>query len=308
MANLSQIKRDEMISFLNRLKEQHTDDISLIALNQIEMELTSKKFGLVWEKHEENVDLMMNTQIPVFTEIKEKEIIGDTANSRFNFLLEGDNLHSLKLLEKTHKNEIGVIYIDPPYNTNNKDFKYDDSFVDTNDGYRHSKWISFMNERLSIAKNLLKKDGIILISIDENEVHQLFILCCEIFGDNNYIGEFIWKARSGKNGTDTFISAQHEYILIFAKDKTKVNFFQVTNVVEEDKNENLRQWGQAVYREDRPTMFYPVFYKQNHYLLPTYEEYEKIYADGQFDDSFLEHLCSKYKAQGYSVILPIIED
>ena len=106
MANLSQIKREQMISFLEKLKEQYSDDESLIAINQIEKELTSKKYGLVWEEHEEKVDVKMQTHIPVFTEVKEREIVGDSDSEEYNFLLEGDNLHSLKLLEKTHKGKI----------------------------------------------------------------------------------------------------------------------------------------------------------------------------------------------------------
>ena len=100
MANISQIKREKMLIFLETLKEQHKDDASLMAINQIEKELTSKKYGLVWEEHEEEVDVKMQTHIPVFTEVEDKEIIGDPDSEEYNFLLEGDNLHSLKLLEK----------------------------------------------------------------------------------------------------------------------------------------------------------------------------------------------------------------
>ncbi len=120
MANLSKIKREKMLAFLEALKEQHDDDESLMAINQIERELTAKKYGLVWEEHEEEVDLKMQTHIPVFTEVKEKEIVDSSDSDECNFLLEGDNLHSLKLLEKTHKGKIDVIYIDQPYNTKNK--------------------------------------------------------------------------------------------------------------------------------------------------------------------------------------------
>ena len=233
MSNLSQEKRERMLNFLETIKKEKKDDEWLIAINEIENELNSKKYGLVWEKHEEEVDKKMRTHVPVFTEVKEREIKESTGES-YNFLLEGDNLHSLKLLEKTHCNSIGMIYIDPPYNIGENDFKYNDKFVEVNDDYRHSKWISFMNERLLISKKLLTIDGFIAISIDENEVHQLYLLCCEIFGDNNFIGEFIWKGRSGKGGTDTFISAQHEHVLVFAKNKEKANFKQIINISEED--------------------------------------------------------------------------
>ena len=112
MANLSQQKRERMLAFLETLKTQHTDDDSLIALGEIEKELKAKKYGLVWEEHEEAVDLMMQTHIPVFTADESMEINGNPNSEQYNFLLEGDNLHSLRLLEKTHSGKIDVIYID----------------------------------------------------------------------------------------------------------------------------------------------------------------------------------------------------
>ena len=164
MANLSQEKRQRMLAFLETIREEHKDDDEvLIALGEIESELNAKKYGLVWERHEEAVDVQMRDNIPVFTECADKEIT--TTTGGVNFLLEGDNLHSLRLLEKTHAGKIDVIYIDPPYKTENKDFIYDDAFVDKNDGFRHSKWLSFMNERLQIAKRLLSSSGVLIISI-----------------------------------------------------------------------------------------------------------------------------------------------
>ena len=123
MANLSQEKRQRMLAFLDTIRQEHKDDDDvLIALGEIESELNAKKYGLVWEQHEEAVDVMMRTHIPVFTEDASKEITCDESGV-YNFLLEGDNLHSLRLLEKTHRGRIDVIYIDPPYNTRSKDFK-----------------------------------------------------------------------------------------------------------------------------------------------------------------------------------------
>lgn len=215
MANLSQIKREQMIRFLEKLKEQHSDDESLIAINQIEKELTFKKYGLVWEEHEEEVDIKMQTHIPVFTEVKGREIIGNPDSEEYNFLLEGDNLHSLKLLEKTHRGKIDVIYIDPPYNTGGKDFRYDDSFVDVLDGFRHSKWISFMEKRLQIAKQLLTTGGCIFISIDDNEQAQLKLICDDILGAENFVANLVWAA--GRKNDSKYISVSHEYMLCYAK-------------------------------------------------------------------------------------------
>lgn len=176
MPNLSQLKRERMLAFLQKIKDEHRDDDDmLIALGEIESELASKKYGLVWEQHEEAVDVMMRDNIPVFTEVPEREITAAPGQS-YNFILEGDNLHSLRLLEKTHGGKIDLIYIDPPYNTGGKDFIYDDSFVDSTDGFRHSKWLSFMATRLDMAKKLLSPEGLIFISIDDNEVAQLKLL------------------------------------------------------------------------------------------------------------------------------------
>jgi len=216
MANLSQQRREKMLAFLETLKEQHTDDDSLIALGEIEKELKSKKYGLVWEEHEEAVDVQMKTQIPVFTEVKEREICAGE-NGAYNFLLEGDNLHSLYLLEKTHRGKIDVIYIDPPYNTGKKDdFKYNDAFVVKEDTFRHSKWLSFMAERLKIAKKLLTEQGVIFISIDDNEQAALKLLCDEILGEHNYITSLIWQKKKGGSNDSRHVATEHEYILVYA--------------------------------------------------------------------------------------------
>lgn len=215
MKNLSAIKRDKMISFLETLKMQHSDDESLIAINQIQSELCSKKYGLVWEKHEESVDVMLRDNIPVFTEDYQKELIySDIRNC--NFLLEGDNLHSLYLLEKTHKGKVDVIYIDPPYNTKNKDFVYDDVYVDVHDGFRHSKWLSFMYERLSVAKKLLSMKGCIFISIDDNEQANLKVMCDEIFGEEKFVALIPWRKRTAKSDVPFGISQDFESILCYA--------------------------------------------------------------------------------------------
>lgn len=205
-----------MIAFLELLKKQHSDDDSLIAINRIEKELTSKKYGLVWEEHQEEVDKKMETHIPVFSEVPEYELIEDEYNTSFNFLLEGDNLHSLKLLEKTHKGKVDVIYIDPPYNTGNKDFIYNDEFVGREDSFRHSTWLSFLSERLRIAHKLLSPDGLIFVSIDDNEQAQLKLLMDEIFSEDNFI--ICMPRITKKSGKTTSAYAKnHDYILVYTK-------------------------------------------------------------------------------------------
>ena len=213
MENLSKRKRDEMIAFLEFLKKQHSDDDSLMAINSIERELTAKKYGLIWEEHQEEVDKKMETHIPVFSEVPEYEVMEDEHNTTFNFLLEGDNLHSLNLLEKTNRGKVNIIYIDPPYNTGNKDFVYNDEFVGREDLFRHSTWLSFMSERLRIAYKLLSKDGVI---IDDNEQAQLKLLMDEIFSEDNFI--MCMPRITKKSGKTTSAYAKnHDYILVYTK-------------------------------------------------------------------------------------------
>ncbi len=228
MTNLSQQKRERMLAFLNKIKAEHQDDDkTLQALDEIETELNSKKYGLVWEKHEEQVDVMMQDNIPVFSEVQEREIKATDENA-YNFLLEGDNLHSLKLLEKTHAGKIDVIYIDPPYNTGNNDFIYDDNYIGSDDGYRHSKWISFMNERLKIAKQLLSKQGFIFISIDDNELSQLKILCDEIFDEKKFLSIITVETSLGIFGPKAkhvrkSIIKNKDYLVCYSMNKESID-------------------------------------------------------------------------------------
>lgn len=210
--NISKIKREKMLNTINEIKKNITDEGTLNNLSLIENELTKKKYGLIWEEHEERVDKELKTQIPTFKDVIEKQLKAN--NGKYNFLLEGDNLHSLYLLEKTHKGKIDVIYIDPPYNTQSSEFIYDDKMIGTEDTFRHSKWLSFMNRRLKLAKNLLSDVGIIFISIDENEFSQLKLLCDDIFGEQNFIDCIVWNKRVPKN--DKGIGNIHEYILVYA--------------------------------------------------------------------------------------------
>ena len=211
MANLSQQKRQRMLAFLQTLREEHKDDDSvLIALGEIESELNAKKYGLVWENHEEAVDVQMRTHIPVFTEVSEREIAA-VPGGAYNFLLEGDNLHSLRLLEKTHRGRIDLVYIDPPYNTGkNDDFIYDDRLVDANDAYKHSKWLSFMHTRLLIARNLLSDRGIIAISIGYQEINDLMLMCEEIFAPRQVVSVTVQTSGGKPNGGFNYMQ---EYIV-----------------------------------------------------------------------------------------------
>ena len=181
MPNLSQLKRQRMLEFLQKIRTEHTDDESLIAINEIETALNEKKYGLVWEEHEERFDIEMQTKLPVFTEVSDREIVSDKALP-YTFLLEGDNLHSLKLLEKTHKGMIDLIYIDPPYNTKEKDFIYDDTYIGEDDSFRHSKWVSFMSERLEIARTLLSENGAKYVLVPMDNITEMATLPAAVLG------------------------------------------------------------------------------------------------------------------------------
>ncbi len=216
--NLSKIRRDKMLNTINEIKKNITDEKILTNLSMIENELTKKKYGLIWEEHEERVDKELETQIPTFEEIKDKEIVSNP-DERFNFLLEGDNLHSLYLLEKTHKEKIDIIYIDPPYNTGNNDFTYGDETLSKEDEYKHSKWLSFMERRLMIAKNLLSDKGFLFISIDDNEFANLKLLCDSIFGEENFISTLHWKKKKQPSYLHGQVAGVMEYILVFGKNR-----------------------------------------------------------------------------------------
>ena len=214
-----------MIDFLEVLAAQHKDDESIKAFNEIKNHLLDKKYGLVWEEHSEKVDEMMSENIPVFTEDNERKITSDK-DLHYNFILEGDNLQSLSLLEKTHKGKIKCIYIDPPYNRCQDDFIYNDKIINKEDSYLHSKWLSFMHKRLSIAKKLLTDNGVMFISIDDYEYTNLKMLCDEIFGES-YVDTMVWRksgvGRDGKMKNTTTFRKDHEYIVVCFNSQKNLN-------------------------------------------------------------------------------------
>ncbi|MDD5584662.1 MAG: site-specific DNA-methyltransferase [Candidatus Omnitrophica bacterium] len=196
-----------MSGYGNLSKEQLIDEIKRLK--------KGKKFGLLWENKPEDVAELCKTKLPVLADVEDREIANGTAGPT-NILIEGDNYHALSVLNYTHKGKIDVIYIDPPYNTGEtKEWKFNDKWIDENDTYRHSKWLSFISKRLRLAKNLLADHGTIFISIDENESAQLKILCDEIFGQNNFVEQITWNKRIPKN--DKGIGNIHEYILLYVK-------------------------------------------------------------------------------------------
>ena len=236
--NVSKQKREDLLAKIKAIRTyiatapQDENTANLLAyLSDLEKDVGAKKYGLVFEEHREEIDEVLATHTPVLTE--DGSLFIDNGG-QMNFLIEGDNLASLQLLEKTHKGKIDLIYIDPPYNTGSKDFIYDDTFVDKTDLFSHSKWLSFMKSRLKIAKNLLTERGAIFISIDDNEQAQLKVLCDEIFGVENFITCLIWSA--GRKNDSKYISVSHEYMLCYVK---SISYLQEKGVLWKQRKQGI---------------------------------------------------------------------
>ena len=142
-----------------------------------------QKLGLVWRDIPEDVESLLRDEIPVLVHEKELDVAGSDPSDLAHILIEGDNLHALHVLQATHRGKVDVIYIDPPYNTGNQDWIYNDRYVDKEDGFRHSKWLSFMHKRLTLARTLLRDDGTLVVSIGRDELHRLALLCEQVFPD-----------------------------------------------------------------------------------------------------------------------------
>ena len=190
-----------------------------------------------------------------------------------NLIIHGDNLHALKALLPRYAGRVKCIYIDPPYNTGNEGWVYNDNVnsplmqewlrqhspVDGEDLERHDKWLCMMWPRLHLLRELLSDDGVIFISIENNEQHHLRMLMDNIFGQDNFIESLIWRSRLGRGSTSKNIATLHEYILGYAKDIRLVHLKTDERIREKEARERLRQWGQGDRREDRPTMYYPLY-------------------------------------------------
>ena len=215
-------------------------------LKIIEKFESRKKYGLIWdeEKVKEQFEKDAENALPVLKEVKGKEI-KDKNDKPVNILIEGDNYHALSVLNFTHQGKIDVIYIDPPYNTGNKDFVYDDNYVDKEDAYRHSKWLSFMSKRLKLAKNLLNENGIILVSIDSIELAQLKLLMNEIFGEDNFVNIIIWKKTNSPKAQASELGNQHEYVLFFCKN---INQLKINNIYRSFDEKSLKPYS---YSDDK---------------------------------------------------------
>ena len=280
----------------------------------IELVNTQKRYGLVWEDKSETVEDELREKLPVLVEVKERAILAENLideiseekatelfsgeevqkpNPPNHILIEGDNLHALTVLNYTHSSMIDVIYIDPPYNTGNNDFKYNDRFVEKEDSYRHSKWLSFMSKRLRLARSLLKDSGIIFISINDIENSQLKLLCNEIFGEENFISNMIWHSRQNVDSRSlNGASNDHEYVLCFSKHSDSRIRGKIinTNKYTNPDNDPRGTWMSSpidglATKENRPNLHYTIINSE------TGKEYNPSPATGwRFQKSTLEQM------------------
>ena len=244
-----------------------------------------EKYGLNWHGKRRARQLALTPSTGTLRPCPEDSVDWDTTQ---NLMIEGDNLEVLKLLQKSYSGKVKLIYIDPPYNTG-KDFVYPDNFHDNIRNYLeltgqveggrkissnteasgrfHTDWLNMMYPRLKLARNLLRDDGVICISIDDGESSNLISICNQVFGEENHLATFVWKARAGKDHTAKIVSVSQEYIICFGKEKSDVSpgkdVRERTGGNFQDelgsyKREQLRQWGTHDRREDRPTMYFPV--------------------------------------------------
>ncbi len=174
------------------------------------------RFGLVWERDEIDHDLSVNGD---FVALDRDAALSCGDGPQHNLIVEGDNFDALRYLRMTHAGRVKCIYIDPPYNTGNRDFIYNDRFVDKDDAWRHSKWLEFMYRRLELARELLREDGVIFVSIDDNEVFHLGLLMEQVFGAANFVANVIWQKVDSPKNTAQHFSDDHEYIICCALNK-----------------------------------------------------------------------------------------
>ena len=251
-----------------------------------------KKYGLVWEeeKTKEKFEADAEGKLPVLVEDKKREIKTDGTKPT-HLLIEGDNYHALSVLNYTHAKSIDVIYIDPPYNTGAKDWKYNNDYVDAEDGYRHSKWLSFMSNRLKLAKKLLKPKGVLICTIDENEHATLGLLLNELFSDKEIVCVTIIHNPGGIQGNN--FSYTHEYAYFVHPQKGTF----ISKLKRDDIDPvPLRDWGkESSKRESAKNCFFPIFLKD-----------EKVIGFGDVSpDNFHPKKANIIRKDGVMEVYPI---
>jgi adenine-specific DNA-methyltransferase len=276
------------------------DDLSkpeLIRLLEARDRRDATRFGLVWEANEIERDRALNSDF-VALDLVPEHSCGSAPYE--NLIIEGDNFDALRALRLSHAGQVKCIYIDPPYNTGNRDFVYNDSFVDREDSWRHSKWCEFMFQRLILAKDLLREDGVIFVSIDDNEMAALRLLMDRVFGAGNFVANFIWKKVDSPNDNKVAITPDHEFILCFALNSRSAKFDQVDapHILEayggidsggrRYRDRLVKKNGKNSLRKDRPTMFFPIIDPDGNEVYPIHDNGEEArWAMGK--DAVIKH-------------------
>lgn len=255
---------------------------------ELEKQLKSQKYGLYWDKSIEQEEVVQKCidNIPILIREDKKTIFTDGLNN--NILIEGDNFHALTSLKMLAGNKgiVDMIYIDPPYNTGHEDFAYNDKYVGEDDGFYHSKWLSFMEKRLILAKSLLKNTGCIFISIDDNEQANLKLLCDKIFGSNNFVNNFIVTSAPAGTQSSVDVAIQHSYCLCYKKPQCKLNTL-ITSEEELDnkydcEDENGKYYTERIWKrgvggrkEDVPSLHFPVYFDEKNNIIYIDEDVKK---------------------------------
>ena len=208
-----------------------------------------KKYGLVWEDKPEDVEERLRESLPVLREVKDKAILSDEPDAPNHILIEGDNLEALTALSYTHEGKIDVIYIDPPYNRGEEDFKYNDKFIDKENPFRHSLWLSFMKKRLQLAKILLSPRGVLVTHIDEHEFDALnMLLETEVFNEASNLGVIIWNKMNPKGDAHS-VAIMHEYILMFCKSKDQYLLSENTLMRDKPNAEKILSKAETLFKK-----------------------------------------------------------
>ncbi len=215
------------------------DDKSILEIEALQARIAELEnavsLGLNWREMPENVERLLEEEVPVFSHVKSLDVKGAIPGQSAHILIEGDNLHALYTLQATHKELVDVIYIDPPYNTGNE-FIYNDKLIDKENRWRHSAWLSFMDKRLRLASNLLSADGLIFVSIDDNEVSRLRLLMDSIFGEDSWVSTLVWRS-DGNLDNQAQIKINHEYIHVYSRNKES---FRTAGLIDPNVDEDSK--------------------------------------------------------------------
>lgn len=244
---------------------------------------TERRLGLVWERDEIEHDAALNGDF-VAMDLDRGASAG--AGPWSNLLIAGENFDALRWLRMTHNGRVRLIYIDPPYNTGNRDWVYNDRFVSKDDGFRHSQWLEFMHRRLVLARDLLAPDGAIFVSIDDNEGPYLKALMDDVFRPERFVTSFIWRKVDSPNDNKVKVAPDHEYIHCYASGEALARWRRLSaaSILEAFtqtdergrlyRDRLLRKNGKSSLRSDRPTMFFAL-------IAPDGTEVWPIREDGQ---------------------------